>query len=201
MRCGNCKGSHGSVGEVRDCHSNAKESFGGPVPPSEKQMSLAQALGRERVRLPVYAALSEEEYRLHISELTRANISGFIKEMLKQPHLDGMNSGDLFNVVITGRYALKNEEDDDVRFYLVAGKEPRFRRLYELTGAPGDFRQTRIYRPNKILARIAADPVAAFALYGMKVGKCGVCHSPLTQKHTRERGIGDICYGKMTESA
>lgn len=194
MRCGNCKGSHDSVGEVREC-------FASDGDPSPKQMSLAQALGRERVRLPQHADLSEDDYRLLIAGLKRKAISSFIREMLNQPYLDGPSVHELLDKVQPGRYALQNEEDDDVRFYFVSGKLPQYRRLYELTGAPGDFRQQRIYRPNKILARIAADPVAAFALYGVKVGKCGVCHSPLTQKHTRERGIGDICYGKMAESA
>jgi hypothetical protein len=196
VKCGNCKKVHASVAQVREC-------FVTDGAPSEKQMSLAQALGREKVRLPEHAGMSEEEYHLHIAGLKRSTISDFIGRMLKQDNAAPTlrSREELFAAVDPGRYALQNEEDDDVRFYFVAGVEPRYRRLYELIGAPGDFRRQRIYRPNKILGRIAEDPTGAFALYGLKVGQCGKCGSPLTQKHTRERGIGDICYGRLMESA
>jgi len=189
MRCGNCKGDHPSVALVRSCFANVEGQ------PSEKQMSLAQALGREKVRLEEYAGMSEEEYHLAIAGLSRKAMGDFLNRMLKQPNA-GMSRDELFAKLDNGRYALKNEDDDDIRFYHISGT--RHRILWELIGAPGDFRQQRIYRADKILKRIADDPVAAFALFGLNVGTCGRCGSPLTQKHTRERGIGDTCYAKLT---
>jgi len=189
MRCGNCKGEHDTVAQVRTCFNTVEGQ------PSAKQMSLAQALGREKVRLPEHAGMSEEDYHLFIAGLNRSAMGKFLDKMLKQPN-SGLSRDELFGKLENGRYALKNEEDDDIRFYHVSGT--RHRILWELVGAPGDFRQTRIYRPEKILKRIADDPVAAFALFGLNVGTCGRCGSPLTQKHTRERGIGDTCYAKMT---
>lgn len=189
MRCGNCKGEHASVAQVRSCFSSK------PGQPSAKQMSLAQALGREKVRLPEHKDLSDEEYHLMIAGLSREDMGVFLTKMLKQPN-EGPSREELFEKVDNGKYALRNEEDDDIRFYAIGGT--RHRVLWELTGAPGDFKMQRIYRPEKILKRIAADPVAAFALFGLNVGTCGRCGSPLTQKHTRERGIGDTCYAKLT---
>lgn len=189
MRCGNCKGDHPSVALVRSCFANVEGQ------PSEKQMSLAQALGREKVRLPEYKDLSEEDYHLAIAGLGRKAMGDFLTRMLKQPSA-GMSRDALFERVVNGKYALKNEDDDDIRFYCIGGT--RHRVLWELTGAPGDFKMQRIYRPEKILKRIGDDPVAAFALFGLNVGTCGRCGSPLTQKHTRERGIGDTCYAKLT---
>jgi hypothetical protein len=145
--------------------------------------------------LPEHAEMDQTEYELHINGLSRKGMSDFLGRMLKQPG-NGMAKAELFERVLNGRYALKNEGDDDIRFYFVGGV--RARRLWELTGAPGDFREQRIYRPEKILKRIGDDPIASMALYGMNVGQCGRCGSPLTQKHTRERGIGDTCYAKMT---
>jgi len=188
MRCGNCKGDHASVALVRACFANNEGQ------PSPKQMSLAQALGREKVRLPEYAGMDQKDYELAIAGLSRKAIGEFLDKMLKQPN-DGLSRDELFEKVDNGKYALKNEDDDDIRFYHVSGT--RHRVLWELTGAPGEFRMTRIYRPEKILKRIASDPVAAFALFGLNVGTCGRCGSPLTQKHTRERGIGDTCYAKL----
>lgn len=189
MRCGNCKGDHPSVAQVRACFASK------PGQPSPKQMSLAQALGREKVRLPEYAELSEEEYHLMIAGLSLKDMGDFLNRMLKQPNA-GASRDELFARVDNGKYALRNEDDDDIRFYAIGGT--RHRILWELTGAPGDFKMQRIYRPEKILKRIADDPVAAFALFGLNVGTCGRCGSPLTQKHTRERGIGDTCYAKLT---
>lgn len=189
MRCGNCKGDHPSVALVRSCFATK------PGQPSPKQMSLAQALGREKVRLSEYAELSEEDYHLMIAGLSLHGIGVFLDKMLKQPSA-GMSRDELFERVVNGKYALTNEDDDDIRFYCIGGT--RHRILWELTGAPGDFKMQRIYRPEKILKRIGDDPVAAFALFGLNVGTCGRCGSPLTQKHTRERGIGDTCYAKLT---
>jgi len=189
MRCGNCKSEHASVAQVRDCFANKEGQ------PSEKQMSLAQALGREKVRLAEHAALSEEDYHLLIAGLGRKAMGEFLSKMLKQPS-SGASRDELFAKVANGKYALKNEDNDDIRFYGISGT--RHRILWELTGAPGDFKMQRIYRPDKILKRIGDDPVAAFALFGLNVGMCGRCGSPLTQKHTRERGIGDTCYAKLT---
>lgn len=189
MRCGNCKGDHESVALVRKCFANNEGQ------PSAKQMSLAQALGREKVRLPEHAGLGEEDYHLMIAGLGRKAMGEFLSKMLKQPG-NGLSRDELFERLDNGKYALKNEDDDDIRFYHISGT--RHRILWELTGAPGDFRMTRIYRAERILKRIADDPVAAFALFGINVGTCGRCGSPLTQKHTRERGIGDTCYAKLT---
>lgn len=189
MKCGNCKGDHPSVALVRSCFQNVEGR------PSEKQMSLAQALGREKVRLPEYNELSQLDYELMIGGLSRQDIGPFLTKMLKQPSA-GASRDELFERVANGKYALRNEDDEDIRFYCIGGT--RHRILWELTGAPGDFKMQRIYRPEKILKRIGDDPVAAFALFGLNVGTCGRCGSPLTKKHTRERGIGDTCYAKLT---
>src|SRR3546814_1553442 len=106
-----------------------------------------------------------------------------------------MSRDELFERVDNGKYALKNEDDDDIRFYCIGGTLHRI--LWELTGAPGDFKMQRIYRPEKILKRIGDDPVAAFELFGLNVGTFGRCGSPLTQKHTRQRGIGDTYDAKL----
>lgn len=50
---------------------------------------------------------------------------------------------------------------------------------------------------NKALAHIKADPKAASILYGLKLGKCGVCGRTLTNQESRDQGIGPICIKKM----
>lgn len=190
MRCGNCKGDHDTVAQVRSCFNTTDGE------PSEKQRSLAQALGRERKRLKEHAGKEQLEYELFIAGLKRRSISEFIGEMLKQPYVEE-SAKSYFDKLDNGKYALRNLDDNDVRFYAITGESVR--KLYELTGGAGDFKFQRIYRPVGILKRIAKDPVAAFALFGIEIGKCGRCGSPLTQDHTRKRGIGDTCYAKLTQ--
>lgn len=44
---------------------------------------------------------------------------------------------------------------------------------------------------------IAADPLAASALYGQELGVCGVCSRTLTNEESRAYGIGPQCRGKF----
>lgn len=205
MKCAACKGNHDTVAECRACVTSiqsltAQAARAKPKVvrmPTPGQKSLAQALGRERVRLEQYAGMDQTEYEVMIDSFTRSGAGEFITAMLKQPQapFDTGTMGHLFSKVENGKYALPGEADGQVHFYYISGV--RSRKMFELFGAPGDFRQRRIYRPNKILQAIIDDPIAAFELFGREVGVCGRCGSPLTQPHTRERGTGDICNEKL----
>lgn len=48
-----------------------------------------------------------------------------------------------------------------------------------------------------ILSLIEQNPEAASALYGQKIGRCGVCHRTLTDEDSRARGIGPVCADKF----
>jgi hypothetical protein len=48
-----------------------------------------------------------------------------------------------------------------------------------------------------VLAKIAADPEAAAAAFGQKIGKCGVCGRTLTADESRDRAIGPKCLAKL----
>jgi hypothetical protein len=217
MRCGNCKGEHDTVDDVRTCsglrpretaHDRVlRHSHGLQAKSTHKQLSLAHALGRERERLAEYKELEKAEYEEMINSLGFADASSFISRMLKQPYVRGAQAGyagwdDKFLSIKPGKYALQSE-DETIRFYQVHrlmddGRGNRRMDVSELTGAPGDFRRRRLLRVYKILSAIHENPTEAFALFGQKVGQCGVCSSPLTNERTRERGIGDICYDKLT---
>src|SRR3546814_9487711 len=71
--------------------------------------------------------------------------------MMKQPYADALSAHALFGRLVNGKYALRNLDDDDVRFYAITGESPR--RLYELTGGAGDFKFQRIYRSVQRLLR------------------------------------------------
>lgn len=191
MRCGSCRGEHATVAEVRSC-------FGAPasVPtvrqPSPRQRSLAQALVKERLLPERLLPAGTEAAHLMVEQMSLDEIRDFIDEMLLQPHVKE-DLVALFARLDNGRYAIRCE-DGAVRFYRASGGKVRW--LWELIGAPGQFRERKIYRPSKVLKRIVADPMAAMILFGTEVGVCGRCGSPLTNERTRKRGMGDDCYAK-----
>lgn len=105
--------------------------------------------------------------------------------------------------VPTGRYALPKvnpTEDNDVTFFEVR----EFRgghRIQMLIGAPGQFRTQTLKLALQFyaLTHLLEDLVAATALFGRKTETCGRCESPLTNKRSRERGLGDDCYRARME--
>jgi len=48
-----------------------------------------------------------------------------------------------------------------------------------------------------LLKQINDDPIATISRYGKEIGSCGICGLRLTDKTSRELGIGPICRGKL----
>ena len=101
------------------------------------------------------------------------------------------------HVIVDGHYALAFE--DDVRFYQITTDEegdwagiPLVRMFVSdsLVALSGAARRD-------VLDRVAADPIAASALYGTQKKRCGVCHRKLTVKASRELGIGPKCAARL----
>lgn len=100
--------------------------------------------------------------------------------------------------VPAGRYAV--EEDDVLKFFLVDKPETgqwagwTFLKIQ----ASDDLYKVKDFdRKRRIITEIAIDPKAASLLYGKEIGRCGVCGRTLTDKTSRERGIGPVCANRM----
>jgi hypothetical protein len=198
IKCGNCGNGHENAAGVRACYNNQDQPRSEP-PATDKQASLAQALVRERQPLDKYAEMDRPEYEQIVAEMGKYSISKFIDEMLRQSYIDGKANGiEGFDDVLPGRYALDGE-DGTLRFYWLKDEDEHGnpRRLVQLVGAPGDFVQRRIWRPQSIMEQIARDSASAMIRFGLEVGKCGKCGSPLTDEASRARGIGPICAEKL----
>jgi hypothetical protein len=48
-----------------------------------------------------------------------------------------------------------------------------------------------------VFAQILLDPISAMNMYGLKLGRCGVCNRVLTDRDSRLRGIGPICAARI----
>jgi len=106
-----------------------------------------------------------------------------------------------------GRYALLRQSDKVWVFYRIKTKEQGIaygvgatvRVVNRLHGAPGAFRYTKVLRSewNWVVSTVVKDPGLHSTLFGLKVGACGVCGSPLTDPVSIAMGIGPICARKV----
>jgi hypothetical protein len=103
--------------------------------------------------------------------------------------------------VPSGRYAVYNDDQsvNDIAFYKVdnvtEGKWEGFTFVKQIVGP--DEQKVGQKQGNAILAKIAAmGVVESFQLYGRTIEKCGVCNIRLTNKESREYGIGPDCRAK-----
>lgn len=101
-----------------------------------------------------------------------------------------------------GRYAVKNPKKVWV-FFRIVTKEDRvnglsYRVVQKVLGSPGNFRYDRVTKDEWLLAvdEIAKDPGLFSQMFGIQVGVCGVCGSPLTDPDSIRLGIGPICARK-----
>lgn len=93
-------------------------------------------------------------------------------------------------------YALWNT--DHVDFYRVerpkTGKYAG--RTYVKRQASETFEKMGFEETGRVLDAIAADPATAGKRYGQQIGRCYRCHKTLTDKTSRERGLGPDCAKK-----
>lgn len=101
-----------------------------------------------------------------------------------------------------GRYAVYNDDQsvNDIAFYLVEnvteGKWQGWTFVRQIVG--GDEQKLSQKQGRTILAKIVAlGVVESFQLYGRSTEVCGVCNTNLTNKESREYGIGPKCRKKF----
>jgi Family of unknown function (DUF6011) len=190
IRCGNCRGTHESTAEIRACYAAPPAEV---IPmATERQVGYLQSLLDSRVKSDL---LPDD---LDPTTLTKREASEAIDILLKQAYKP--KRGWIPDDLPDGRYAILHPETQQPYFYRVAtGKESGKRRCQRMVGAPGDFRYLSI-RESEIKAvmdMIKQDPATHSQMFGILVGACGVCGSPLTDPDSIERGIGPICARKM----
>lgn len=110
------------------------------------------------------------------------------------------NDGAKIAEVPAGRYAVATDDGatNELAFYKVDHGKGRWAgRVFvsRLVGGHEDIRVTG-KAALTILAKIAVDAEAASARYGKEIGRCGVCHTTLTNDESRARGIGPKCAAK-----
>lgn len=137
--------------------------------------------------------------------ITKAEASIAIERLLARPKRQAATgAGGSLPDVPEGRYALPGEGDQpDITFWRVdrptEGKWAGRVFVKPVYGAPGSLRTgNNVYGATRqaVLAAIARDPAEASRRFGLELGTCGVCGSPLTNEESRALGIGPICRAK-----
>lgn len=220
IKCGNCKATHGSANEVRECYAtkggNTKVGFkstarkcnvdkdnlrgfeakGTPYVPAATTPQWAKA------NMDTEWSKGKAEFAAREAE---QEAEAFMAKMERDQELAGARTVRVAKgrVMVTtvpdGRYAIE-EADGTVKFYKVNhGKADGRWAGWVFVDAMASDELWAIKNADRkvaILAAIGNDLEGAMALYGREIGKCGHCGRKLTSEW-RKRGIGPICAQKM----
>lgn len=219
IRCGNCKGTHSSVQEVRDCYgnqfvSNNPEQFGrddvrsartpspqrtSGVVATEKQVAFLRSLILDR---PMWADVENMREGM-LESLTKAEASHWIKRALEVPKetnakAQAAPAKDAFEDVPAGYYAVTSLSGaNDLDFYSVdrptEGRWAGYVFVKQVIGGKPEF-PVKGAKWAKVLKAIQdAGWQEAARLYGQEIGRCGKCNRTLTDETSRQLGIGPVC--------
>lgn len=152
-----------------------------------------------------------ERWLLRIQSLTEAGLSkgkaGQIIEALKplpvKPGQDDRSKNNpRINDIPPGRYAVQTGDDEnEIMFYRVmeaTNKETGNKyKIIKVIGGPNEYLITgaRALSAAKMIVRAGIGNSAA--LYGHKVGRCSQCHTRITNRVSRELGIGPVCIRRV----
>jgi hypothetical protein len=112
------------------------------------------------------------------------------------------NSPTLKDVPV-GRYAVQaGNDDNDISFYRVkdvhggSGRKGGYRLLLQIAG-PNETPMRHLQVQAVVKSIIRAGIGNSAALYGHKIKRCSKCHTRITNRVSRELGIGPVCGGRF----
>lgn len=191
---------------------------------SQAQLSYIADLLAQKDLTPDYIAQAED---LLVHGLTMVEASRWIDSLKTKPKKQGANGGSpnsyitveyetvlldkdkerrigyltsstLVQKVPQGNYALDDfnpDSENDITFYHIWVGDRGGWKVYLCHGP--DETELPKYQGARIVQTISEDLEGALARYGHNVGRCGICGLRLTNKVSRDRGIGPICYSRL----
>lgn len=217
IKCGQCKGYHGTIQEVKDCHM-----LGQPVtkeevdrlrpsvaavaerhmsaPATERQLGFLKSLLAER---PTWtAARITGELGMWLATLTKGEASDTIAKAKAVPKevTAGAPAGDLPDVP-EGYYAVPSRTgNNDLDFFRVdrptKGAWSGRTFVKRVIGGHSDT-NVPLAQVRQALQSILDFGVEASRLrYATELGRCYVCNLHLTDELSRQLGIGPVCRAK-----
>jgi len=149
-----------------------------------------------------------EAWLLKIKEMTEAGLkkgdAGNIIKALKarpfKPDADdrSINKPTIENVP-PGRYAVQTGQDaNDISYYRVkeVGQDTKYRIILQIAG-PSEHLLKGQEAKDAIKSIIRFGLGDAAVMYGKTIGRCSQCNTRITNRLSRELGIGPICGGRV----
>jgi len=169
---------------------------------SDKQVNYIRILIEDREVPQTWLDRIEElADKDEITKGKAGDIISKLKVLPKRTTRDRSKKQPDFDDVPAGRYAVQiGDDENDLGFYRVwrAPDNPFIVRVYRQHS--DDDHQLTTLEGRSILKRIYRMGAAESAmLYGHKIGRCSICNRTLTNRISRELGIGPICGGRLSD--
>lgn len=101
--------------------------------------------------------------------------------------------------VAAGRYAVTADDGTVLLYKVDRPTEGKFAGWTFVKWVRENGYESALRKPQaeRVLARIAENPMDALVAYGRRTGVCGVCGRKLTDPESVEQGIGPVCASKV----
>lgn len=168
MKCGNCRGDHPAVADVRACYEHA----------GKRTVTDDHKVPNPNYSPPKVPPSSQEE------------VGGYTGVQQRLASLAAQ--------VPAGRFAVKLEDGKLHFFKVDKPDEGRWAGYCFIKEQASDelYPVKNVQRRVEILSAIAQDVGGALQTYGREIGKCGRCGRTLTNEESRAYGIGPECRNK-----
>lgn len=198
IKCGNCKGSHGTVAEVRACHGfeyNVSTPAPHPgvandAPATPKQVDFIARLRAER-NLPSTPSVG-------LASLTKKQASSVIEQLLAMPKPEPVKT----TSPATPSQAVEGMHKIGDEIFKVQKAVHGSGHLYAKRLVPGEGYGSKArfeYAPGvlKTLSAATLMSLEEAKAWGALYGTCCVCGRTLTNEESIDAGIGPICAKKF----
>lgn len=209
IKCGNCKDTHSSANQVRECYAtkggNTKVGFKSTARRDNARdeaikntlRSTYETKGTPRQSTTQWAkANMDTDWKAeHAAREAQEEAAAYVAKMERDLELAKIQRAPV--AVPKGRYAI--HADGKVKFYKVDRPENGKWKGYVFVSVQASDETYSVRNKEareRILAEIGKDVAGAMALYGMELGKCGHCNRTLTSEW-RKKGIGPVCAKNM----
>jgi transcriptional regulator with XRE-family HTH domain len=179
-------------------------------PKSAVQEELASAAQMNYIKILIEDRLVPEPWLLRIKELVEAGLTkpkasqiiGHLKNLPRSPlaldNREGSPNKVTSETLPSGRYAIEIEDSkNDIAFYKVKWNDKGdFYYLDQIVGP--NMVEVKFQMKQAIVKQIIRQGVGnCAARYGFKIKRCSICHTRITNRLSRELGLGPICGGRV----
>lgn len=169
-------------------------------PATDRQILYIKGLVESRDIPESWLAKIKDMVEAGLKKGDAGNIIKALKERPLKPDADNKSiNKPTINDVPPGRYAVQTGQDaNDINYYRVkeVGQDSKYRIILQIAG-PSEHLLKGQAAKDAIKRIIRFGIGDAAVLYGRTIGRCSQCNTRITNRISRELGIGPICGGRV----